>query len=259
MHVRVDGSRLSPVDRTFTLMLRCPICASDEADTLGVTGSDVGSPDATVIMRCEDCSAVYLSPRASGPDRSPLASVDTLFSRSRLRRWSRGLPASAKILCVTPADCIPESGGYDLILLSRSLESADDPSALLRQAAGLLAPGGRVVVIGGNAASSCFALFGGRHWNGYQFPQTRLQLTPAALRRASTNAGLRIIKIATESDAQAWLHSTANWLHDWDLSPALVHLLTGRWLLPQAVAALLEGLAAARGRAALLVAQLERP
>ncbi|MGH8196968.1 MAG: methyltransferase domain-containing protein [Steroidobacteraceae bacterium] len=154
---------------------------------------------------------------------------------------------------------MPESGGYDLILLSRYLESADDPSAALRRAAGLLAPGGRAVVIGSNAASSCFALFGGRHWNGYQFPQTRLQLTPAALRRASTNAGLRIIKIATESDAQAWLHSTANWLHDWDLSPALVHLLTGRWLLPQAVAALLEGLAAARGRAALLVAQLERP
>lgn len=254
----MDGSRLSPVEPSWTLMLRCPVCASDAADTLGVTGSLGGSLDATVVMRCEDCTAVYLSPATSGPAATPPASADIPFTPRRLRRWARGLPAGAKILRADATARLPESGTYDLILLSRSLESADDPGARLRQAAGLLAPAGRVVVFAGNAASSCFAVFGGRHWNGYQLPQTRQQFTPEALRRLCANAGLRVAMQTTASAADAWLHSTANWLRDWSARPALVRLFTGRWLLPRAVAALLDGLAVARGRGALLVARLER-
>lgn len=284
-----------------TLMLRCPTCGSDAADTLGVTGDVNGSPEAAVVMRCEECSTVYLSPapieHAGSPPRLPASAL----TRRRIHRWTRGLPPGARILCVdgptgeyraalsragdrgwviesmdlaqrsaelgtagvaireaSAGDGLPEPGAYDLILLPRSLESALDPSALLTRVAGLLASGGRVVAIVNNAGSSCFAAFGGRHWSGYQYPNTRQHLTPQALRWLGSSVGLRIRELDTVFAPDTWLASMANWLRDWGASDGVIRLLSGRWLVPAAMTAILEGIAAMRGRGSLLVAQLAR-
>jgi ubiquinone/menaquinone biosynthesis C-methylase UbiE len=169
------------------------------------------------------------------------------------------MAAGSKVLHIDGSTSPPESGSYDLILMTRSLESAVDPSALLRHASRLLSDRGRAVVVGRNADSSCFTVFGGRHWSGYQFPGTRQQLTPDSLRRATANAGLRVEHLRTRFASNVWLRSTANWLQDWGAGPAIVSLFTGRWLVPQMVSALLETLAVARGRGSLLVVELKRP
>jgi len=279
----MDETRLSHAEPSQTLMLQCPTCGSDAADTLGVTGSIGGLPDATVVMRCEGCSTVYLSPAPVENSGSPPGTSTPVPGRRRLDRWTRGLPRAARILC---CDCDPgwyraallqagnggsviectdpehrliEPGSYDLVLLSHSLESAQDPGTLLKQAAGLLTIHGRIVVVTSNAGSSCFGAFGGRHWSGYRFPWTRQHLTPDALGTLCKIVGLRLAELDTLFVADAWLTSATNWLQDWGANDRVIRLFTGRWLLPLAVASLLESVAVMRGRGSLLVAQLERP
>jgi hypothetical protein len=297
----MDGISLPRADRTGTLTLQCPVCASDAADTLGVTGGLDGSTDATVVMRCDNCLTVYLTPipvESAGP--SPGLSAGVL-TRRRINRWTRGLPSASRILCVdcaagefsnllshvthrdwvientnlesrppragttgvaiqqAPAkDHAPGFGEYDLILLLHSLEAAYEPNALLGRAASLLADGGRVVAIGSNADSWCFAAFGGRHWCGYQFPRTRQHLTPRAIRKLGDNVGLRIKALDTLSDPDAWLMSLARWLRDWGANKGAISLFTGRWLVPQIMTSILEGLATMRGRGSMLVVEMQR-
>lgn len=281
----MDGITLLQAEPTPTLMLRCPTCASDAADTLGVTGSLDGSLDATVVMFCEACSTVYLSPVEVETAGSPPSIPVTALTLRRIDRWARDLPPAARMLCVdrgaaehlrvllqaagqdwiidgTDLDnrsCVASTTSrYHLILLPHSLESARDSNALLGQVANLLTEGGRIVVIVSNAGSSCFAAFGGRHWSGYQFPKTRQHFTPKALHTLGENSGLRVKELETLFALEPWLTSFANWLRDWGASNAAIRLFTGRWVVPQAVTSILEGIAAIRGRGSLLVAQLER-
>jgi hypothetical protein len=243
----------------MTLLLLCPVCRSDAADTLGVTGKLSDPLDATVVMRCEDCATAYLSPAPSppaGPTRQP---ADAAVIRRLLGHWTNGVRAESRILVIDDAATVPESGRYDFILLPGSLESADDPSALLGHARSLLVERGEIIVILGNAASSCFTVFGGRHWDGYQNAGVRQQLTPTAMQRLSASAGLRIARLETRFVSGGWLRSTRNWLQDWGAGRALIGLLTGPWILPQFVAMLLEAQAVARGRGASLGAVLVLP
>ncbi len=255
---RMPGSSPDEAARVQTLMLLCPVCQSDAGDTLGVTGTLKESLTATVVLRCDECGTVYLSPAMPALGITPPQSPDSIMTRRRLRRMARGVAKNASVFQVDRNESFPETGSFDLILLNGSLETAECPRAQLRRARHLLAAGGRAIVIAGNAASSCFSVFGGRHWNGYQFPGTRQQLTPNALHRLCENSGLRVRHLATGFASDAWLRSTANWLRDWGAREALVGLFTGPWLLPQAMAAGLEAIAVGRGRGSLLVAELER-
>lgn len=249
------GTGIVVAEQLQTLILLCPVCRSDSGDTLGVTGPLQESQYASVAMRCDECGTAYLSPPLPRCDD---LGPDSMLSPSRLRRLMDKSAASSRTLHMNGLACVPESGLYELILITRKLEQAVDPSELLRHACRLLSERGRAIVIVGNAGSSCFAVFGGRHWHGYQLAGTRQQLTQESLRRLSANAGLRIERLNTRFASHAWLQSTAYWLRDWGASRFLTGLITGRWLLPQAVAALLEGLAVARGRGTLLVAELSR-
>ncbi len=242
-----------------TLMLLCPVCGSDAADTLGVTGKLSDPLDATVVMRCDDCATAYLSPAPLPPAAPARPLADAAATRRLLGHWAKGVGVESRILVIDDAATVPESGHYDFILLPGSLESADDPNALLGHVRGLLAERGEIIVTLGNAASSCFTIFGGRHWDGYQNPGVRQQLTPKAMRRLSASAGLRIARLETRFGSRSWLRSTRNWLQDWGAGRALVGLLTGPWVLPQLAAMLLEAQAVARGRGASLGAVLVLP
>lgn len=272
----------STAEQMPTLLLRCPVCASDAADTLGVTGTPGGLLNATVVLRCEDCLTVYLSPVADGVVGSPPGLPASVLTKRFVNRWTRSLPSGAMVLCVdhAPEELVsllsqaghrdlvisgtepryPSSGagGFDLILLPHSLEAVNDPNALLGQMADLLADGGRIVVIASNAGSSCFGAFGGRHWSGYHLPGTRQYLAPDALRRLGEKAGLSVTQLDTLFVPDAWLKSIANWLRDWGAGKTVTTLCIGNWLLPQAITSILEAVASMRGRGSLLVAQLER-
>ena len=71
------------------------------------------------------------------------------------RTWARhprlGLAAKAALAhcAVRQADMyrLPLSGGYDVVLLQMVLHYAEDPDAALAEAARVLAPGGRLVVV----------------------------------------------------------------------------------------------------------------
>ncbi len=240
-----------------TLMLVCPVCGSDAADTIGVTGILADPLSAAVVMRCDDCATAYLSPTPSPSAEPPRKPADAAAVRRLIHRWTNGVQATSRILVIDDAASAPESGRYDFILLPRTLESADHPGALLTHARSLLAKGGQVIVNLGNAASSCFTVFGGRHWSGYQDPGVLQQLTPAAMQCLSASAGLRISRLETRFASDCWLRSTRNWLQDWGAGDLLIGLFTGPWIVPQLIAMLLEAQAVARGRGALLGVVLE--
>ena len=238
-----------------TLFLECPVCGSDTAETLGVAGSE---HDAAVVMSCAACESVYLSPPRSSPDAASAADPRPPPTARQLRHWTRGLRPDARAARVGAPGALPAAGEFELIVLDRALERASQPGEFLRAAARLLSPNGRILVVADNARSSCFAAFGGRHWQGYAAAGTRQQLTPASFDHLGAAAGLRVTHVKTRFAASAWLESTRAWLLDWGAGRGLVAVLTGRWLVPSAIAGVLESLALLRGRGAIVVAELVR-
>ncbi len=248
---------------------------------MGVTGPFAGPVDGIVIIRCSDCTTVYLSPDRAGlgslPPRLPVSALNP----RRVRKWTRGLPPGAKILVGDGADgaqlesiaktvcpgcvvvrsqqaALTPSDKFDLIFLPLTLESAMNPTSVLQQVASRLTPAGRAVAIVNNVGSPAFRLFGGRHWGGYQFPHTRQHLGATAMRRLADSAGLKADDLRTICSADGWLASVRNWLCDWGAGRGAVAVLAGPWLLPRAVAMAVEGLPALFGKGSLLVAELRK-
>ncbi len=87
---------------------------------------------------------------------------------------------------------------------------------------------------------------------------TRQHFSPRALNGLAENAGLHVTETQTLFAPEFWLESTANWLRDWEAGNGMIRLFTGRWIVPRAVTSAIEGVAAIRGRASLLVAQMGR-
>ena len=241
-----------------TLMLVCPVCRSDSADTLGVAGGGEGEPDASVIMRCEACESVYLTPPRSPQSASQERESQRISSASQLRRWTRGRADAARTARITSSGELPASGSYDCIALDFALERARDPGEMLGAAAKLLSPDGRIFVIAGNARSSCFAVFGGRHWSGYASGGVRQQLTARSITQLCAATNLHASRVSSRFAATAWLDSARSWLRDWGAGSGLAAVLAGRWPVPVIVAGALEAFAVLRGRGTVLVAELVR-
>ncbi len=230
--VQMEGTNDIAATLDSTLLLACPVCQSDLAETLGVAGGGGdGEPGAAVVMCCGECGTVYLTPPGpAAPDDAP------------------------------PEFRNPSGDGarYELIVLDLSLERALEPAELLREVARSLSTGGRIVVIADNAKSSCFAAFGGRHWWGYARPGVRQQFAAEGLAHLAAASGLQTRSIATRFSAKAWLESMKRWLRDWGAGAGLTAALTGRWLVPLAIAGAVESLAVLRGRGAVLVVEMVR-
>lgn len=83
-------------------------------------------------------------------------------------------------------------GHFGTVFMSNYLEHLADPESVIRQlevAAGLLAPGGRVIVLQPNVR-----LLGGRYWD---FIDHRVPLTERSLVEAGELAGLRTVRLVT--------------------------------------------------------------
>jgi len=248
---------------TATLMIHCPVCGSDGGETLGVTGAVDPALQSAVVMACERCDTVYLSPP---PERSASvdadAETDSVYARS-IRRLKQGMPANSRVFCAgaDPRSLLsrdPGAGRFDRILLPLALESADDPAVMLAHAVSLLEAGGQADVLVGNASSTCFRLFGGRHWYGYRYPRVRQCFRAEGIRVLAARQGLGVSGTRTLFAPGAWLASARNWLRDWGAGRFLTALLTGPWGVPWLVASLIESVALLRGRGSVLVVHLQK-
>ena len=148
---------------------------------------------------------------------------------------------------------------YHLILLVMVVEHLPDPAATLRHVAGLLAPGGRVVVVTDNAGSPDFAAFGGRHWGGYHFPRHTYLFDRATLARLGTAAGLTAERVGTAVSPVNWVYSLRNWLDDWGGPRWLVDRLSLRSAAALAAFTLFDAPLAALGRGAVLHGLFRKP
>ena len=262
-----------------TLMIRCPVCFADAGETLGVTGpmSQPGYASAegraaestqerelaaTVVMRCDDCGTVYLSPPPAHKPGQGNAGHLTAYDQA-IGQVKRDFPAGSRVLCAEVGDDsfparVQDSDRFDLVMLPLSLETAPDPGAFLTRAAKFLDHGGCIDLIVGNTESACFAVFGGRHWFGYRFPAARQFFGLEGIQALAIRHGLRVESSRTLSAPNAWLISARNWLRDWGAKGFLTRVVTGRWLIPWLLASLIEGIAGLRGRAAVRVVRLNR-
>lgn len=95
--------------------------------------------------------------QVTGQDVDPLAG-----------RMVEGRPDVTLLRGTLPSCALPEAS-FDLIGMNHVLEHAADPAALLRECWRILAPGGRLVVIGPNAAGFGHRVFG-RSWLSLSAP-----------------------------------------------------------------------------------------
>lgn len=104
----------------------------------------------------------------------------------------------------------PDLGPFDLVVMSHVLEHLPRPVEALAALSGLLAPGGRLVVIYPNP-ESLMARWFGLHWYHWD-PPRHLVLPPlVALRGGGAAAGLRMLRGRTLSRwaPDTWRHSSA--------------------------------------------------
>jgi hypothetical protein len=253
----MDEADSRAMNTSRTLMLDCPVCRSDLAETLGVAGGGDNQPEAAVVMCCEECETVYLTPPPpSTSSARPASGRKRLAASHELRRVAPGLAADARVTRIDGPEDLEQAGTFDLILIDHELENARDPGEMLRRAARLLTPHGQIVLIAANARSSCFATFGGRHWSGYRRAGARQQFTAQGIARLCTASGLRLSRLSTKFAASAWLDSAKFALKDWGAGRAFIAVLTGPWLVPALLACLIESISVLRGRGAALVARL---
>ncbi len=246
-----------------TLIINCPVCGSDVADTLGVTGKMDGSLEAAVIMSCGDCQTVYLQPPPRGSDDAGVEAAATAVYEPAISDLKRELAMNQSLIIADASESemlsrSDANGRFDRIVLPLTLESSEDPVALLKHVKNLLTDRGQLQVLTGNAGSSCFRWFCGRHWCGYRYPTARQYLTVESLQRAAALSGLGVMSHRTASSASAWLLSLRYLLQDWGTNRVFIAVLTGRWLVPWLFASALEAIAGMRGRAGVLVAKLEK-
>lgn len=148
---------------------------------------------------------------------------------------------------------------YDVAFLIQTIEHVGDPPGLLRTIRRHLRPGGRLVVVTDNTATSDFRLFEGRHWGGYHFPRHWNLFHAGTLALLARKAGYELAELGTQVSPVNWVYSVRNALVDWGAPAWLVERFSLR--APGALAAFtaLDAVRAAAGRGALLRAVLRRP
>lgn len=117
-------------------------------------------------------------------------------------------------------------GSLDAVILFQVLEHLKDPLGVLRTCAGLLRPGGQLIISVPNIESWQARAFGAR-WFHLDVPRHRYHFSPLSLSRALEAAGLSVTLhrfVSPEHDPYGWLQSGLNRL---GFKP---NLLT-RWLM----------------------------
>ena len=139
---------------------------------------------------------------ATGRDLSPAA------SELAARRGLRG-----SFLQGSLADHDLPRGSLDAVTLWQVLEHIGEPLPLLRRVRSLLKPGGLLVASVPNIEGLSAVLTQERWW-GLDVPRHLVHYTPHTLRRAVSEAGLRVVDVrhfSLQYDPYALLHSALDW------------------------------------------------
>jgi len=99
-------------------------------------------------------------------------------------------------------------GSWSAVIFWHSLEHLRSPARALRHAAGLLAPGGTLIVAVPNATSWQARAFGDR-WLALDVPRHLVHLSPAALLATIESLGLRVERVSYLRGGQVvfgWVH-----------------------------------------------------
>lgn len=205
------------------LILKCPVCNSDVAETLGVTGRQVGDGEREhVVLLCLACGTAYLEPPADEGSRRGPASAS---KKDLLHRGNASHPSAESLRDVL------------------SSPTNDAP---------------RQVIYSPNVDSSAFHAFGGRHWIFYEPSQYSEYYGFNGISRLVESSGARLARYETIYAPSVWTQSLQCRMRDWGVHWSIKFLLTGPWLVPQAVAGLLEVIAQFRGRGAMMRFEVEK-
>lgn len=234
----------------------CCICGDHDAEPVAV-GRDFArpsEPESFLARRCTGCGLIYLDPTISVANDLRIGTQAPNPASATARRWLKRYPPDARVLLIdgSAPDSRRKPAQYDVILLGGQLERAVSPPDLLLEARGMLAPEGRIVVVTHNTDSLQFALFGGRHWSGYEFSRHRNLFGIASLQALARKTGLEIVSVTTASNPEGWRRSLRNLGTDWAFPGYLVRALAVTALAGRAV----EAFARLRKRGGFLVAEL---
>lgn len=110
----------------------------------------------------------------------------------------------------TPVEALPSDARFDLIVMFNALEHIGEPVELLRECAGRLTPGGRLIVSLPNFAS-WQSRFAGPYWLHLDPPRHLVHFTPRTLAATLERAGLTLVEtrfVSLEHDPYGWVEST---------------------------------------------------
>jgi 2-polyprenyl-3-methyl-5-hydroxy-6-metoxy-1,4-benzoquinol methylase len=108
------------------------------------------------------------------------------------------------------------SVSFDYITMDQVIEHMKDPIEILRGAAQILKPGGKVAITTPNSKGFGAAFFG-RKWINWHVPYHLQHYSRASLRMAATAAGLKLKKMRTLTSSD-WLYY--QWIHSITYPPA---------------------------------------
>jgi hypothetical protein len=252
-------------DRTATLApTDCPVCGDVEAEPIAVC-SDFERPAARtafIALRCSDCGIVYLSP-ASSTDR-PLRSVVVPDGLSRVGRRIAQSADPTRILALSEQGKVSIDpiqlgrGSLQLVILDGTLEYSQSPQVLLTALREALHPDGHVVLILRNLISPSFAVFGGRHWAGYDVPGQRALYSMEGIRRLARRVGFEVRSMSTVSDPACWVESCRRALADWRAPAWLVRRFANTSTASLVAFGLLERILQWRRKGGILVVSLRK-
>ena len=115
--------------------------------------------------------------------------VSPAMAKKALRR----LPAE-RVMCGRLADFPLAPASFDAIVTVSYMEHEPRPLELMRQAAGLLRPGGFAIHKAPNYASKLRSIMGQR-WSGYRWPEHFQYYTPTTLGRLMEAAGFEVVRV----------------------------------------------------------------
>lgn len=152
-----------------------------------------------------------------------------------------------------------DGGQFDFAMMIMVIEHVDDPSGVLGEVHRLLAPGGRVGIVTDNIRSADARFGQARHWGGYHFPRHFNLYSERSLGLLAAKAGFEVEALSTMVSPVNWTYTVHNRLVDRNAPEWLRQLFTLKSPLAMAGFTLLDGMAVALRRGALLRAVLRKP
>jgi SAM-dependent methyltransferase len=219
------------------------------------------SRDSFLALRCGACGTVFLSlvPTAAALGRI----FPPGYRANPAPPWPLP-PAGSRVLDLGPWVAPDQlrrlalDGEYDLARLDFTVECAADPVGLLQTVRAALRPGGRALVRLNNLTSPAFALFGGRHWGGYDTPRQQRVLSREGLARLASLAAMELDEVISVPTGEPWIRSIHRWCRDWGAPDWLASRFSDRARLSRRVFRLVDEVFRASGRCAIALATLRR-